>query len=418
MKIIGLDVGANHVVAAALESFPQNMQRYYRDHEKEFIKLNFVNGDGFDLLWQMLPDGVVMEPSGRWYSRLVAEKCTEKGIQVYWVGHAQLKAQRESYGFKSKRDREDALSLAACYFDDRFIDVLGRKRFLNFNTKIDQLRDWFYEWEQLIKIRVALVNHIKQRLCYEFPERAEIKISYDQVNKELNCVPFFAALAGIHSYWQFDRAYEKTCGAGISDYTRQHAQWVCENLQQVEVLKAKCLKFIAQPEFKPYLEAMKPFKFGVKNQVGLLVQCYPFDKFLVDGKPWVERRISRSGKRVKCDRSLRQFQAFLGLSYTLEQSGKSGQTKKKFHGSKVCRANLYMWAKTEFDKSRGSRMTSDQGRLLWEKHKQLRRLFPLDAEQTIWQAGEGAIGGDDALIRLLFTATAELYKNLVKMTVG
>ncbi|MEL7039817.1 MAG: hypothetical protein AAFO04_30095, partial [Cyanobacteria bacterium J06592_8] len=323
-KIIGLDVGENHVVCAALNFFPPNIQRYYHQHEKEFIKLKFAS-DGFDKLWEMQPDGVVMEPTGRWYSRLVSEKCQERSIAVYWVGHAQLKAQRQSYGFKSKRDKEDALSLAACYFDNRFIDVLGRKRFLTFNPEIDQLRNWFYEWEQLDKIRNALVNHIRQRLCYEFPEKADTVIHFERPNKRLGCSAFFAALAGTHSYWQFDRAYSETIGAGISDYTRQHAAWVCENQQQIEPIKAKCLEFIHQPEFAPYLEAMEPFQFGIKNQIGLLIQIYPFDKFLVNGERWIERRISRSGKRVKCDRSLRQFQAFLGLSYVLEQSGKSGQ---------------------------------------------------------------------------------------------
>ena len=102
-----------------------------------------------------------------------------------WVGHAQLKAQRESYGFKNKRDPEDALSLAACYFDERFVDVHGRSRFLKMNPEMNRLRDWFYEWEQLDKVQNALINHVRQRLCYEFPEAAQQRVDHTYINQRL-----------------------------------------------------------------------------------------------------------------------------------------------------------------------------------------------------------------------------------------
>ena len=416
VTVCGLDIGRNHAVVASLNHFPTNIQRYYSQHKREFIRLSF-DEDGFQKLWEMLPDVVVLEPTGRWYSRLVAEKCTAKGIEVCWVGHCQLKSQRESYGFKSKRDPEDALSLAACYFDERFVDVHGRKRFLQFNPDIEQLRDWFGEWEQLDKVENSLVNHIRQRLCYEVPEIASQKLQPGYVNKKLQAHPLWCAIAGIHTYKHFRDKVDNTIGAGLSDYTRRHAMRVVELQRDGELIKSKCLEFLSQPEFAPYLEAMEPFKFGVKNQVGLLIQIYPFDKFLVDGQRWIERRISRNGKRVKCDRSLRSFQGFLGLSFVMEQSGDSGKTSKRFTGSKICRSHLYMWAKNEFDKQRGKRVTSEQGKILWEKHRDLRRLEKVDGENR-YQSTEGAIGGDDAIIRLLFRTTSELYKNLCKTILG
>jgi hypothetical protein len=47
----------------------------------------------------------------------------------------------------------------------------------------------------------------------------------------------------------------------------------------------------------------------------LLYHCYPFEKFLVGGKPWIEREIGHNGKVQKRDRSLHKFQAYLGMSY-------------------------------------------------------------------------------------------------------
>ena len=180
---------------------------------------------------------------------------------------------------------------------------------------------------------------------------------------------------------------------GISDYTRRHCQWICEIQQQIQPLEVDCVELITSDEFQPYLEAMYPFKFGIKNQVGLLLQIYPFERFLVNGQPWVERRISRNGKRVKCDHSLRSFQSYLGLSFTLEQSGDSGRVSKRFSGSKKSRSHLYGWAKMEFDQQRGKRVQfSPQGQALWEKHKQLRRLQLQD---------DGKFKPDDGAIALL-----------------
>ncbi|MGL5082423.1 MAG: transposase [Microcoleaceae cyanobacterium] len=409
MSIIGLDVGRNHAVAAALEELPSNIQRYYSQHRREFVRVN-CDKEGFDLLWAMQPEKVVMEPTGGWYSRLTAERCEERGIEVLWVGHADLKAQRQSYGFKNKRDPEDALCLAACYFDNRFIDKHGQKRFIQFNQDIRLLQDWFYESEQLDKVGNGLVNQIRQRLCYEFPEWAQHGAGDSSINDKLGCHPFWAALAGSHSYHQFKKAYSTTVGAGLSDYTKLHAAQLVELQRRTQPLLEKMEEFLSKPEFEPYLKAMAPFKFGLKNKAYLVCKLYPFDKFLVDGRPWIEHHSNSKGKRSKHDHSQRQLQAYLGLSYTMEKSGDSGQLNKKFHGSKVCRSSLYMWAKNKFDRERGKHMDSEQGQALWQKHRSQRRLQ--DNGNGQFKAGEDAIGGDDAIIRLLFRTTYELYKNL------
>ncbi len=88
----------------------------------------------------------------------------------------------------------------------------------------------------------------------------------------------------------------------------------------------------------------------------------------------------------------------------------SGNLKKKFHGSKVCCSHLYMWAKVQFDMNRGKLMESGQGKALWEKHQQLRKLYKNNKGK--WENGDDAIGGDDAIIRTLFATTTQLYKNL------
>jgi transposase len=113
----------------------------------------------------------------------------------------------------------------------------------------------------------------------------------------------------------------------------------------------------------------------------LLYHCYPFDKFLVNGKPWIEREENQFGKLQKRDRSLRKFQAYLGLSYSYRQSG--DKTRRKFQGSAIVRSHLYVWAVCMVAPS-NYRIQSDLG-----------------------------VKGKDALIRILFKATRMLFYELL-----
>lgn len=78
------------------------------------------------------PDGIVLEPSGYWYSQFWVTLARHHSIKIYWVGHTDLYCARGEYGFKNKRDNEDALCLAATYFDNSFQDARGQKRYLNY----------------------------------------------------------------------------------------------------------------------------------------------------------------------------------------------------------------------------------------------------------------------------------------------
>ena len=40
MKIAGLDIGRGTACIAVLESFPTNIQKYFKKHRQDFIKLN------------------------------------------------------------------------------------------------------------------------------------------------------------------------------------------------------------------------------------------------------------------------------------------------------------------------------------------------------------------------------------------
>jgi len=173
MTTIGLDVGRNNACVAVLNSFPDNVLRFYTENRQSFIKIK-PDSDGLQYLENLNPSQIVMEPTGVWYSSFWHEWAKSKGIPTLWVGHAELAHQRGSYGFKNKRDPEDALSLACCALDPRFVDRHGNPRFLQFDQDVvGALRRMCLEQEQLTKIRTQTINQVRQRLTLEWPEASE-----------------------------------------------------------------------------------------------------------------------------------------------------------------------------------------------------------------------------------------------------
>ena len=131
MRIIGLDVGRGSAVLCCLNKFPENILQHYQKlrREKQFYKVN-CDRAGAEKLRSLQPHGIVLEPSGHWYAQFWVSLAKHEGYSVYWVSHTDLYCARGEYGFKNKRDTEDALSLAATYFDPSFVNIRGEKRYL------------------------------------------------------------------------------------------------------------------------------------------------------------------------------------------------------------------------------------------------------------------------------------------------
>lgn len=401
MKIIGLDVGRGSAVLCCLKEFPNNILTHYKylKREKLFFKVS-SDRTGVDLLLSLNPDGIVLEPTGHWYSNFWRKVAKNNGIKLYWIGHTDLDKQRGSYGFVNKRDSEDALCLAASYFDNRFIHSDGSKRFLNYyyhhDETITNLRELFLEKEQLQKLRSGLIAQLRQRLSFEYPEGAEVTMNISSVR---GFTPFIGWLAGIHPSKRYENKYRQSVASSldikISDYTKQHSLTITD----IELRITKHYDAIAsqlnKPEYLPYLEVFDRFGFGLDNKVLLLYHCYPLDKFLTNGKVWIEREEGKNGKMQKRDRSLRKFQAYLGMSFNYRQSG--DKKTRRFHGSTLVRSHLYVWAVCMVA-PKNYRIKGNIGQSLSDRYQELRQ----------------TVKGKDALIRILFKATRMLFYELVR----
>lgn len=399
MRIVGLDVGRGAAVLCCLSEFPGNILQHYRQlrRSKQFYKVS-CDRAGAERLLSLKPDGIVLEPSGHWYSQFWVTLAKHHGIEIYWVSHTDLYCARGEYGFKNKRDTEDALCLAATYFDSSFVDPHDRKRYLGYyqNELVTNLRELFLAKEQLQKLRTNLIAQTRQRLSYEIPELARSSMKISDVK---GYTPIIYWLAYDKPNVRYDKKHKlsiaRDLNIKISDYTRNHARLI----HKIELRLSAHLELledaVSNSNFDAYNRVFDRFGFGLSTRALLLFNLYPFDKFLHNGKPLIEREFNDADKLQKRDRSLRKFQAFLGMSYSYSDSGK--KSVKKFHGSSMVRSHLYAWAVCMVA-PKSDRISSVVGKQLSERYDELRQ----------------TVKGKDALVRILFKSTRLLYCELVK----
>lgn len=407
--IIGIDIGRGTAVCCALTEFSPLPLKHFHSVRDSIKKLE-CDADGVAWLLAQKPDGLVMEPTGRWYSAFWAEVAQKYDIPIYWVGHSDLAAQRKAYGFKNKKDPEDAYCLALTYFDDRFINYHGERRFLTFSPEIHDIRNLWFEIEQIDKQINALTNRIRQRLSFEFPEAASRQ---SNISEKLGYAPMWGYLSGVYSYRSIQnldaKSAARTLGIELSERTREMAYEIMELQIGRSGRERRLSELMAADVFAPYMEVFYRYGFGPRTRALLLIQCYPIEKFLVNGHPWIDRteKIGKHGRKTISTRnkSCKSFQLFLGTGRTWSESGE--HSSWVLAGSDICRAHLYCWAVTSILPDRRA------GTWLVE------RLNVPSKEEDSWTLDglkASNVPGKSKVIRLLLKITRWLFFDLLEST--
>jgi hypothetical protein len=351
-KVLGIDIGAKFVVAFCLESLPVGIsyKDYYKKNAKVAIsKIRMDNKtkdsdkkikNAIKLLKDIDPDAIVMEPTGVWYSKLWAKMAEHLGIEVKWIGHSDLAFNRGAYGFEDKDDRTDAFCLAVSYFHP---DYNNQNKWLTWRAGlIADVNDRILELESLDSTSKIFTQQLRQRLKYEFPECADRAISNARTKD--GCTAWVGWLAEIHTSKQIQFGYNKSIaielGIPITRYTRDHAAALAGNQIREVRLENDLQELLFDPAFDRYRPILEKFGFGLKMQGTILTNIYPFEKFLRDDRPYIERW-QDDVKWHKRNRSLAGFQISLGMGKRLIQSGDSKVLK--YAGSSFARTKLYCW---------------------------------------------------------------------------
>ena len=430
-KVLGIDVGAKFVVAFCLSSLPVGMSYpdYYKrnakiaiskirmDNSKEGSSVNLK--DAIELLKELKPDAIVMEPTGVWYSRLWAKLAESLSIEVKWIGHSDLAHNRGAYGFKDKDDRTDAFCLAVSYFDPIFN---ARNSWLHWRTgTIADVNNRMLEVKSLESTTKILQQQIRQRLKYEFPEVADREIGTGRTKDGFTA--WIGWLAEIHSYKRIENERAKSIatelGIEITQYTRDHARAIAGNQMQEGRLKADLAQSLLDPCFDRYRPIFEKFGFGYMMQATILSQVYPFEKFLLDGKPWIDRYEDDRGWHKK-NKSLGGFQISLGMGKRLIESG--GSSALIYAGSSFARMMLYCWIITNVlpEKMADSWLVTELDR------RALSNVKPADTVaqlRTRWKTTKGSnkdrhMAGVRSAMTLGYRITRLLYDEIVKASIS
>lgn len=398
MTIIGLDIGKHgNAVACPLLAMPENILQHHDSEDSVFLHLTSSKKSIRELL-DLDPTGLVMEPTGGWYSAFWHRVAEVYHIPVYWMGHADLKGQRSHFGFPNKYDKNDALCLGASYFDPYFINKDGSKRFLKgYRIKeIQSVRELVLELEQLDKIRTTLVNQLRQRFALEYPEAAAQSWGVN----EKGMTPIIEWLIGKNHHGRrinhYHNSIANSLGIDISEYSLKHGGAINDIERRRMETEMMLWEAMNQECFIPYLKAFKGFQWGLGMEALTLMKVYPFEKFLVDGFPVVEWVKTKNNGRQKRHRSLQQFQSYLGLSRRVEQSGDKEHIK--WFNSKMMRSHYYIWCMARICPQPPRRLDTEIGKKLGDKW---------DNMKATKQAK-----GKDAIMRLCFYATRLLFNQL------
>ncbi|WP_373539716.1 hypothetical protein [Chamaesiphon sp.] len=354
-KVLGIDIGAKFVVAFCLEQLPVGMSYpdFYKRNAKSCIsKIGMDNSkegssinlrDAIELLQEIQPDYLVMEPTGVWYSRLWSDLAAHLGIKVKWIGHSDLSHNRGAYGFKDKDDRTDAFCLAVSYFDPIFN---ARNAWLYWRTgAIAEVNNRLLEIKSLESTTKIFTQQLRQRLKHEFPEVADRAITNSRAIGGFS--PWVGWLADVHSYKRIENEYAKSIATALSiaitDYTRNHAlSIVGAQIQETKLKDDLCTRLLGD-SFDRYRDTLELFGFGYVMQATILTNIYPFEKFLLSGQPHIDRYEDDRGKHKK-NKSLSGFQLSLGMGKRLVESG--GSSALTYSGSSFARKMLYCWITT------------------------------------------------------------------------
>jgi Transposase len=357
--ILGVDISKSSISCCVISERPIDVRSFYFDCE--FHKF-FANASGISALLALIPSDAgeviaVMEPTGVNYQKLWGTHLARSGIEVRLVGHKELRNFREGFlGLPDKDDDADALALAIYGWDYFKIPA----KFLQIREPaIVEIRRLVLRLAHLNRVQSPIINRLRQDLAWQFPEVALVRS-----RRTTGTMPLlWGWLAGYRKSAKYDIAYSNSVGLGLTDESRLHAARLCDLQSEESKIELAVRELVSRPEFSRYRKVFAKFGFGQRIEALLLSQIYPFESFLVGGKPEVRIRKGRnSGKPTKRHLSLRRFSKSLGEAPSRESSGDVSKSKV-VGGSDLCRKALWQWVFTRIE-VRSCRLSNKIGLVL------------------------------------------------------
>lgn len=327
LTIAGIDISRSSISVCILSEIPPDMKGFKRKFKPLVFKADRA---GIAALLALQFDVAVMEPTGVHYSKIWAYHLEQADRLIRWVGHRELKSYRDGWRTFNKSDKLDCIALA-CYGIERW------NRPECFIAGVShELRALCLQLESLNRIKNPAINRLRLQLAHECPEVAQKQI------QRTWCEPkspgLLMAIAGrdCSTYWH--NLIHSTIGTGIGSFSRGLAEQLIAIEHQELAIEQQLEQLMTLECYQPYLRVFEHYEIRERTASVLLGAIYPFERFLENGKPVIDRV-----NGVKRYRSLASFKLALGIGMVQVQSGEF--EKWQAGGRSDVRQALWRWCK-------------------------------------------------------------------------
>lgn len=305
LTIAGIDISRSSISVCILSEIPSDMKGFKRKFKPHVFQADRA---GIESLLSLRFDAVVMEPTGVHYSKIWAHHLQQAKKIIRWVGHRELKHYRDGWRTFNKSDKLDCIALC-CYGIERW------NRSECFIAGIShEIRELCLQLESLNRMKNPVINRLRLQLAHECPELAEKTINRYWL---VSSIPgILTAIAGNDDKQKWRRIITHTVGTGIGEFSRGLARQLIAIEEQEYSIEVALDRLISDDCYQPYLEVFQRYEICDRTAAILLGAIYPFERFLENGKPVIDRIDG-----VKRYRSLASFKLALGVGMVQVQSG-------------------------------------------------------------------------------------------------
>lgn len=267
--ILGLDIGGAYATAYLLGTESTFEVQYTKPDLEALCSLDF--------------NTAILEPTGG-YERVVFEYLEAKEKRVKVAKLNRLSAYRKMLGIP-KSDANDARLLAQygeAFESDPLAWVMP--------CPFPEQKDLLLQKDHLLKQRSGLVNRLRGRLAFEFPEYQRSRTGKLQNvrlgrpwGESTHSLLIWLSGEKIFRQASWDRRLSESCGTGLTEYTRHLAFSIAEIDREAAAVEQTLEQFFAGDRFKHYQAVFDRFAFPPALRCYLLCRIHPIQKYLING---------------------------------------------------------------------------------------------------------------------------------------
>ncbi|WNZ24831.1 hypothetical protein HJG54_19590 [Leptolyngbya sp. NK1-12] len=312
--IIGLDVGRGYVIACPY-SPSADLAEFIRKYKP--VKA-LATEAGLKKILE-LGEVFALEPTGRDH-RWWVEHLDAAGKLVLLVSGLRVRNHARDRGVVSKGDKEDAAAIAS--YAAMHLDNGNSKAFLSLNDRGSRIRELRHQILSCQHQTTKLINQLKARLAVEAPDCCKFTVNERDWGRPPS------------RQWQKLLKDER-----LSWLSRDDLEFIIK-LEERESKLECALSEILDP-IQEFRSVWEQWRFNERQIAAIVGALDPIEQFMGERGALISHTITKDGKRIKINHTLRGIQRCLGYGRVKYQSGDSWKWART--GDQSVLSALYLW---------------------------------------------------------------------------